>query len=100
MITDPGTTPVRPWRQAAFGAAAAAIYGLLVYLHVVFGLFFCLVIVCALRGAGLAALSVRSRRIGSAQAEAPASAPHLEPATVARAARALARAEQVDVRDV
>jgi enediyne biosynthesis protein E5 len=68
MITDPGTTPVRPWRQVAFGAAAAATYGLLVYLHVVFGLFFCLAIVCALRGTGLAVLSVRSRRVAAARA--------------------------------
>jgi NQR2, RnfD, RnfE family len=63
MITDPGTTPVRPWHQAAFGAAAAVVYGLFVYLHVVFGLFFCLAIVCALRGAGIAVLSARRRKL-------------------------------------
>jgi hypothetical protein len=57
MITDPGTTPVRPWRQASFGLATAAVYGLLVSWHVVFGLFFALVIVCVLRGAALAGLS-------------------------------------------
>ena len=53
MITDPGTTPVG-WRaQAAFGAATAAVYGLLVSLHVVFGLFFALTIVTACRGLAL-----------------------------------------------
>jgi enediyne biosynthesis protein E5 len=69
MITDPGTTPMRPWRQVAFGVAAAATYGLLVYLHVVFGIFFCLLIVCAGRGIGL---WVISRREGAAVAAAPA----------------------------
>jgi enediyne biosynthesis protein E5 len=61
MITDPGTTPVRPWRQVAFGAGAAATYGILVYLHVVFGLFFCLAIVCTMRAVGLAVRSARQR---------------------------------------
>ncbi|MDE3723236.1 enediyne biosynthesis protein UnbU [Nocardiopsis sp. N85] len=50
MITDPGTTPTRPRNQVIFGGAVAAVYGLLVTWHIVFGLFFALVIVCALRG--------------------------------------------------
>lgn len=54
MVTDPGTTPVRPRNQVAFGLALAAAYGLLVASHVVFGLFFALTAVCALRGALLA----------------------------------------------
>jgi hypothetical protein len=54
MITDPGTTPVRPARQVAFGVATALTYGVLVAFHVVFGMFFALVIVCALRGLLLA----------------------------------------------
>ncbi|MFI9010103.1 enediyne biosynthesis protein UnbU [Actinosynnema sp. NPDC053489] len=49
MITDPGTTPTRPRNQVAFGLATAAVYGLLVHLHVVFGLFFALVTTCVLR---------------------------------------------------
>jgi len=57
MITDPGTTPVRLRNQVAFGMATAAAYGVLVTAHVVFGLFFALVIVCALRGTGLAVLT-------------------------------------------
>ncbi len=61
MITDPGTTPVRSWRQVGFGAATAAVYGLLVHFHIVFGLFFALAIVCPLRGAALAFVAWRQR---------------------------------------
>ena len=50
MITDPGTTPVKPRNQAVFGASVALVYGVLVVAHVAFGLFFALTIVCALRG--------------------------------------------------
>lgn len=54
MITDPGTTPFEPRAQVRFGLATALVYGLLVSVHVVFGLFFALVLVCAGRGIGLA----------------------------------------------
>jgi enediyne biosynthesis protein E5 len=57
MVTDPGTTPTRPGSQVAFGAAVAATYGALMVAHVVFGLFFGLLIVCALRGVGLWAIA-------------------------------------------
>jgi Na+-translocating ferredoxin:NAD+ oxidoreductase RnfD subunit len=50
MVTDPATTPSAPRAQVVFGAAVAAVYGLLLVLHVVFGLFFALTIVCVLRG--------------------------------------------------
>jgi len=50
MVTDPGTTPSRRGAQIAFGASVAIAYGLLVSLHVVFGLFFALAIVTAVRG--------------------------------------------------
>jgi enediyne biosynthesis protein E5 len=50
MVPDPATTPQRPWRQAAFGTAVAAVYGALISLHIAFGLFFALTIVCAARG--------------------------------------------------
>ena len=53
MITDPGTTPFARRTQVAFGVATAAVYGLLVSFHVVFGLFFALTIVSACRGLGL-----------------------------------------------
>lgn len=47
MITDPGTTPSAPRDQVIFGLATAGVYGVLVLLHVAFGLFFALTIVCA-----------------------------------------------------
>ncbi|WP_047870513.1 RnfABCDGE type electron transport complex subunit D [Nocardiopsis sp. RV163] len=50
MITDPGTTPSKPRNQMVFGLTVAVVYGVLVSAHVVFGLFFALVITCALRG--------------------------------------------------
>jgi enediyne biosynthesis protein E5 len=68
MITDPATTPSSPRAQAAFGASVAAAYAVLMTLHVVFGLFFSLAIVCALRGLALHALA---RRRGKPQAGAP-----------------------------
>lgn len=53
MVPDPATTPEHPWAQAFFGASVAAVYCILVLLHIVFGLFFALTIVSALRGLGL-----------------------------------------------
>jgi hypothetical protein len=58
MITDPGTTPRTPWRQVGFGVATAGVYGVLVTLHITFGLFFALVTVCI----GRWALIVAARR--------------------------------------
>ncbi|WP_176611557.1 enediyne biosynthesis protein UnbU [Actinomadura sp. WMMB 499] len=75
MITDPGTTPVRPRNQVCFGAATAVVYGLLVTFHIVYGLFFALVIVCALRGAGLGLLSLRRRAAERTAPRAGAAAP-------------------------
>lgn len=60
MVTDPATTPSAPGAQVAFGAAVAAVYGLLMLLHVVFGLFFALTIVCAARGLWLYAAALVS----------------------------------------
>ena len=53
MVTDPGTTPSRGPAQLIFGASVALAYGLLVSLHVVFGLFFSLTIVTAVRGVAM-----------------------------------------------
>jgi enediyne biosynthesis protein E5 len=53
MVTDPGTTPIRTRNQVAFGASVAVVYGVLLASHVVFTLFFALVIVSAVRGAWL-----------------------------------------------
>ncbi|MFO1459409.1 MAG: enediyne biosynthesis protein UnbU [Verrucomicrobiota bacterium] len=61
MIPDPATTPLDPVRQALFGAAVAAVYAVTQVLHLVFGLFFALVIVCAFRGAFLYVAEWRRR---------------------------------------
>lgn len=53
MITDPGSTPVGARNQVLFGLTTAAVYGVLVQVHVVFGLFFALVIACVLRAMAL-----------------------------------------------
>lgn len=76
MITDPGTTPVVRRNQVVFGASTAIVYGLLVSFHVVFGLFFALVLVSAARGVLLYALAVRVR--------VPARAPSLGIARLVR----------------
>jgi Na+-translocating ferredoxin:NAD+ oxidoreductase RnfD subunit len=53
MIPDPATTPLNPKRQALFGFAVAMVYAATQLLHLVFGLFFALVTVCAIRGLSL-----------------------------------------------
>jgi len=50
MVTDPATTPFDRKSQVLFGLSVAAVYGLLVSLHVVFGLFFALTTVSGIRG--------------------------------------------------
>jgi hypothetical protein len=54
MVTDPATTPSGKREQVLFGASVAFAYGFLMAIHVVFGLFFALSIVCLGRGAALA----------------------------------------------
>ena len=53
MIPDPATTPLKPWRQALFGFSVAAVYAMTQVLHLVFGLFYALLIVCAIRGVAM-----------------------------------------------
>jgi len=74
MISDPGTTPSGTRCQMVFGGSVAAVYGLLLSLHIVFGLFFALTIVCALRGLTLV---VRSK------VEAERTLPSLRPGDLA-----------------
>jgi len=62
MITDPPTSPASKRGQMVFGLSVAAAYGLLVTCHVVFGLFFGLTIVCALRGSLLLVLHLARRQ--------------------------------------
>jgi hypothetical protein len=61
MLTDPATTPSSPRSQVAFGTAVAAVYGLLMISHIVFGLFFSLSIVCAARGLWMAMMARTAR---------------------------------------
>lgn len=83
MITDPGTTPTKPMNQLLFGAGVAFTYSILMVLHVSFGLFFALVIVCTVRGCGLLLLSLRRvRRIYAVPAVEPTAAPALREAEV------------------
>ena len=63
MVTDPATTPERPWAQVAFGGSVALVYSLLVMSHVVFGLFVALVIVCVTRGLGMYLLACFGDRV-------------------------------------
>jgi hypothetical protein len=53
MVPDPATTPLKPWRQVLFGFSVAMVYGVIQVLHLVFGLFFALLTVCAIRGLSL-----------------------------------------------
>jgi len=62
MIPDPATTPIKPWRQVAFGLSVAAIYGTLFVVHVVFGLFIALCLTSACRGVGLYCIAALKRR--------------------------------------
>ena len=50
MVTDPATTPEGRRDQIVFGFSVAAVYGLLMVAHIVFGLFFALTTVCTVRG--------------------------------------------------
>jgi len=59
MISDPTTTPFGKKSQVAFGFSVAAVHGLLVSLHVVFGLFFAPTAVSGTRGLVNYVLSVK-----------------------------------------
>lgn len=50
MVTDPATTPNSLSGQLAFGFGNAFLYGVLMSMHIVFGLFFALTITCTIRG--------------------------------------------------
>lgn len=59
MITDPGTTPFSVRGQIVFGLTAAALYGILAANGITYGLFYCVVGACLLRGALLWGLHAR-----------------------------------------
>ena len=70
MITDPPTTPSTRSGQIYFGLSVAFVYGALMALHVVFGLFFSLVIVCGVRGTALALKPILSRWVDEPRSDA------------------------------
>lgn len=84
MITDPATTPSAPRAQVFFGAGVAGAYAFLMLVHIVFGLFFALSIVCCVRGIALYVSALRARRAESTElvprvisTAAPESAPYM-----------------------
>jgi hypothetical protein len=89
MVTDPATTPAGRREQIAFGLSVAAVYGLLIVTHVVFGLFFALTIVCTFRGLGMYAMQWARRRtreeLDAVAAPATLSSPSHAPAMVREA---------------
>jgi hypothetical protein len=58
MITDPQTSPGRLRSQILFGAGIAAAYSLLLVLHVQYTMFYSVMLVCAVRGAAIAAYNL------------------------------------------
>jgi len=78
MIPDPATTPIKPARQILFGLSVAAIYGVLLVNHVVFGLFLALLITSGVRGAFLwmGELAKRSEALSFKKVEALATTAH------------------------
>jgi len=75
MVPDPATTPLKPWRQALFGFSVAMVYGAIQILHLVFGLFFALVTVCAIRGISLHILGTLGKLPGQPAREPAAPKP-------------------------
>jgi hypothetical protein len=70
MAPDPGTTPSSARGQIGFGLSVALAYGILIALHVTYGMFFGLLIVCSIRGIALnvqAFLRARQLELGSLQ---------------------------------
>ena len=72
MVTDPATTPASHKGQVTFGVAVGLLYGVLVTLHVVFGMFFALTVVCLCRGAALALAPYVAGKKSATRNEQPA----------------------------
>jgi hypothetical protein len=71
MITDPATTPSKSSNQMWFAVAVAAFYALFMQLHIVFGLFYALTVVTAIRGLWLALAHRYKARASAALTSAP-----------------------------
>jgi enediyne biosynthesis protein E5 len=63
MIPDPATTPILKGRQAVFGVGVAVAYAVLQLLHIVFGLFLALILVCCVRGLCITIANARRKAI-------------------------------------
>jgi len=50
MVTDPATTPNKVRPQLLFGLSVATVYGIIVGLHIPYGIFLSLLTVCTIRG--------------------------------------------------
>jgi hypothetical protein len=87
MIPDPATTPIKRARQVAFWLSVAAIYALLLVVHVVYGLFIALALTSATRGLSLH-VSALLKRKSAANAEA------IEPVRIPAAAAEAAQLKQ------
>jgi hypothetical protein len=61
MITDPGTSPSRPFSQVVFGAGVALVYGICEGTGITYGLFFATAVVCLVRGLFLWSLHIVDR---------------------------------------
>jgi hypothetical protein len=70
MVTDPGTSPSKPWSQFAFGSGIATAYAFLMVAHIAYGLFFATAAVCAIRGGFLWGLHFVNKAKAKAQAAA------------------------------
>jgi hypothetical protein len=68
MIPDPATTPIKRRRQVLYGMLIAAIYGVLLVAHVVFGLFIALAVASALRGMTLYFIAAVKRKASGEKA--------------------------------
>lgn len=79
MIPDPATTPLKPYRQALFGFSVAMVYAIIQLLHLVFGLFYALLIVCAIRGASLHAWDLWRKIQGDSVGANPEPQSHATP---------------------
>lgn len=62
MITDPGTSPMSPRSQIAFGGGTALVYGIVTGVGIVYGLFIALATVCLIRGTTLWIIHVAEQR--------------------------------------
>jgi hypothetical protein len=78
MITDPATSPAKLVSQIVFATAVAACYALLMMLHVVFGLFYALTIVTAVRGVWM--VSAKTLQSRPSPSSAPNLTAHITPA--------------------